>query len=65
MTPAPEDTPAYTVEEAAGGRFQVQDAEGGVILVCGDRSSAEHYASLLNRAFRQGYKQGLRRARQR
>lgn len=43
------------------GRHQIVDAEGNVYLDCGDPASAGHYAELMNRAFRRGYKAGLRK----
>ena len=44
-------------------KFSVEDDLGGVILSCGDRGSAEHYAALLNQAFRNGYRNGFRDAK--
>lgn len=49
------------VQEDAG--FRVRDETGMSIMTCRDRGSAEHYASLLNRAYRKGYKAGYRAAR--
>ena len=57
-----DDEDAYEVREDAAG-FQVRDAAGANIMTCRDRRSAEHYAVLLNRAFRKGYKLGFRAAR--
>ena len=56
------DEDAYEVSEDEAG-FRVQDAAGVNIMTCRDRRSAEHYAVLLNRAFRKGYKLGFRVAR--
>ncbi len=53
---------AYAVK-ARDGRFEVCAATGRVIMVCHDDRSAAHYASLLNEAFRAGYKKGYRDGR--
>ena len=53
---------AYTVHEQ-NDRFEVCTASGRVIMVCGDTDSAAHYASLLNEAYRAGYKMGYRDGR--
>ena len=42
------------------GRIRVLDESGRVTMVCGDESSATHYAVLLNEAYRRGYKAGYR-----
>ena len=62
--PANNDDPqlAYTVHER-GGRYEVCAASGRVIMVCADKSSASHYAVLLNEAHRAGYKLGLQDGR--
>ena len=49
----------YGVDQQDG-RFRVLDESGRVIMVCGDDSSAIHYAVLLNEAYRRGYKAGYR-----
>ncbi len=51
----------YTIE-AADGRFEVRAASGRVVMACADAASAAHYATLLNEAFRAGYKSGFRDA---
>jgi hypothetical protein len=51
----------YSIE-AADGRVEVRAASGRVIMACADQASAAHYASLLNEAFRSGYKSGFRDA---
>jgi len=54
--------PAYTVK-AQNVRFEVCAASGRVVMKCGDEDSASHYASLLNEAYRAGYKLGYRDGR--
>ncbi len=51
----------YSIE-ASDGRFEVRSASGRVVMACADESSAAHYATLLNEAFRAGYKSGFRDA---
>jgi len=51
----------YTIK-AADGRFEVRAASGRVVMACADEASAAHYATLLNEAFRAGYKSGFRDA---
>jgi hypothetical protein len=58
----PDERQPYTVE-AEGGRFRVLDWEGRVILVCDDAPNAEHYAVLMNQAFRRGFDAGYGKAR--
>lgn len=53
---------AYTVQQH-NKRFEVRAASGRTILVCDDEGSASHYASLLNEAYRVGYKLGFRDGR--
>ena len=53
---------AYTLLEHDQ-RFEVRNASSRVIMVCGDKGSAEHYALLLNEAFELGYKMGFRDGR--
>ena len=50
---------AYTIQEQEG-RYEVCAMSGRVIMVCADEASADHYAALLNEAFRAGYKMGYR-----
>ena len=45
------------------GQFRVLDVSGRVIMVCGDESSATHYAVLLNEAYQRGSKAGYRKAK--
>ncbi|MEL7449909.1 MAG: hypothetical protein AAFN78_11920 [Pseudomonadota bacterium] len=56
------DTPAYTCVEADG-RFEVRAESGKCMVVTADRHNAEHYATLLNEAWRSGFRQGYRDAR--
>ena len=58
----PDESPPYTVEPEDG-RFRVVDWEGNAILVCGDATSAEQYAVLMNQAFRRGFNAGYRKGR--
>ncbi|MDH3895585.1 MAG: hypothetical protein OES78_13585 [Chromatiales bacterium] len=51
----------YSIE-VANGRVEVRTASGRVIMACADQASAAHYATLLNEAFRAGYKSGFRDA---
>ncbi len=51
----------YSIE-SANGRVEVRAASGRVIMACADEASAAHYATLLNEAFRAGYKSGFRDA---
>jgi hypothetical protein len=51
----------YSIE-VANGRVEVRAASGRVIMACADEASAAHYATLLNEAFRAGYKSGFRDA---
>jgi hypothetical protein len=58
----PDESQAYTVEPTDG-RFSVVDWDGNAILVCGDATSAEQYAVLMNQAFRRGFNAGYRKGR--
>ncbi len=60
----PDKREPYTVQPD-GARVRVVDWEGNVILTCGDSPSAEHYAALMNQAFRRGFKAGFRKGRTR
>lgn len=57
------DDVAYTVSEEDG-KFLVRDPVSRTIMVCGDRASADHYASMLNAAYRQGYKAAVREGKE-
>ena len=50
---------AYEVRQEAD-RFLICNDAGRIVMTCGDRGSAEHYADLLNRAFQAGYRNALR-----
>ncbi|MEE4376046.1 MAG: hypothetical protein V2J55_00840 [Candidatus Competibacteraceae bacterium] len=50
---------AYFVEEHAD-RWDVVSPAGYVAITCRDRHSADHYAELMNTAYRVGYKAGYR-----
>lgn len=52
----------YRVRDAEQ-RFAVVDDSNRVIIVCRDKGSAEQYVSLLNEAFRKGFKAGYRKVR--
>jgi len=58
----PDENEPYRVE-AAHGVFKVVDADGEIILACGDQANAGQYVALLNQAYRRGYKAGYRKAR--
>ncbi len=58
----PDEQEPYRIEPD-GPRFKVVDWEENVALVCGDKTSAEQYAVLMNQAFRRGFKSGFRKAR--
>src|ERR1041385_38085 len=45
-------------------RFTVVDESNRTIVVCHDKANADQYVSLLNEAFRKGFKAGRRAARQ-
>ena len=60
----PTNLPPFRVEPKDG-RYQLVDADGAVLLVCGDVANAEQYAVLLNQAWSRGFKAGFRKARQR
>jgi len=53
---------AYTVRERDG-RFEVRAPSGRAVIVCGDEGSACQYASLMNEAFKAGFKAGYREGR--
>jgi hypothetical protein len=53
----------YRVEEEGGGKFRVLNASGITVIVCRDRTDAEHHAVLLEEAFRRGYQRGYREAK--
>ncbi len=40
--------------------YRVQTGDGYVVVTCRDPHSAQHYASLLDQAYRVGYKAGYR-----
>ena len=54
-----DETRAYWIDERAQS-YRVADAANQTILSCQDKTSAHHYAELLNRAYRAGYKSGYR-----
>ena len=56
-----DDDPYYVQQDDAG--FRVRDDNEVTLMTCSDRRSAEHYATLLNRAYRKGFKAGFREAR--
>ncbi|MEZ5582300.1 MAG: hypothetical protein R3F37_05545 [Candidatus Competibacteraceae bacterium] len=51
---------AYSVQEQADNRWEVISPAGYVAMTCQDRHSANHYAELMNKAYRVGYKAGYR-----
>ena len=63
--PAMDDpTPHLHRVIAREGKFEVLNASGIVILVCGDEASATNYAVLLGEAYQRGYKVGFRDGKQ-
>ena len=58
----PDEQEPYRVEPE-GGKFNVVDWEGGVVLTCGDEPSAGQYAALMNQAYRRGFKAGIHKVR--
>jgi len=54
-----DESPPYYVGQQDG-RGRVLTVGGEVVCVCGDLANAEHYAALLNQAYRRGYKLGYR-----
>ena len=54
-----EDSSTYLVKETEG-VFEVWSSTGRCIMSCSDSASAQHYALLLNDAYRLGYKQAFR-----
>ena len=58
----PEEALPYRVESEGDG-YRVVDREGNVVISSGSAANAEHYAALLNQAYRRGYKAGFRDAR--
>jgi hypothetical protein len=56
------DQPAYRTEGEKD-RFSVMDDGNRVIVVCRDKGSADQYASVLNEAFKKGFKAGFRKGK--
>lgn len=57
-----ESLPPYQTT-TRGGRFEIVDSSGRVVVVCRDQDSAADYAVLLNEAYHRGYKAGCHQAR--
>jgi len=57
-----DDTAPYWVDEQPAA-YRVKDGSDNTVLQCADRTSANHYADLLNKAYRSGYKSGYRAGR--
>ena len=57
-----DDEQVYRVYEDESG-FRVMDDNGQTVVTCRDKRSAEHYATLLQRAYNKGYRAGFRLAR--
>lgn len=57
-----DDREAYRVV-ATEQQFDVVSASDQVVMSCRDSRSANHYATLLNQAFRAGYTAGFRDAK--
>jgi hypothetical protein len=54
------DEREYRVEEEAPGKFRILNAADITVVVCSDRTDAEQHATLLEEAFRRGYRLGFR-----
>ncbi len=54
----------YRVTPHDSGSYRVLDATGQTVCSCHDADNAQHYATLLNQAYRRGYKAGYRAAKQ-
>ncbi|MCO6457114.1 MAG: hypothetical protein J5I93_17600 [Pirellulaceae bacterium] len=61
MSMADDERP-YAIDQDETG-YRVLDDTGQVVIRCRERASAEHYAELLTRAYRKGYRLGFRAAR--
>ncbi len=57
------DEVVYRIE-AHDGRYRLVDAEGYSLLECQDEASARHYAELMNKAWRSGFRAGYRTGKQ-
>jgi hypothetical protein len=49
---------------AHDGRYRLVNAEGNTLLECQDEASARHYAELMNKAWRSGFRAGYREGKQ-
>ncbi len=54
---------AYRID-AHEGRYRLLDVEGSTLLECQDETSARHYADLMNKAWRSGFRAGYRTGKQ-
>jgi hypothetical protein len=57
-----DDEPAYHVDHEDD-TWGVYDAQGQRVCACGSELNAQHYAEMLNRAYKRGYKAGYRAAK--
>jgi hypothetical protein len=55
-------TAPYDVEKRDS-RYEIRASSGRTVMVFGDEGSARHYASLLNEAYRAGYRAATRQGR--
>lgn len=62
MSDSPDPEKPYTVREVEG-RHEVVDAELRTVFTTPDPATAGHLASLLNSAFRQGFRAAQRKGR--
>ncbi len=53
----------YKVKKTDNEQFLIVNAADRVVMTCHDLNSANHYVSLLNEAFKAGYKFGYGNAR--
>ncbi len=57
-----EEQGPFRAEERTG-TWMVADDTGRALCACGSRENAEHYATLLNEAYRRGRRDGYRAAK--
>lgn len=55
----PDETGPYRVAEEEDD-YRVMSPSGMTVMACRDGASAQHYATLMNQAYRAGYKAGYR-----
>ncbi len=63
MKSSDENSLFYKVKKDDYNKYLVVNGSGRVIMTCHDLNSASHYVTLLNEAFKVGYKLGYHDAR--